>query len=104
MMMMMMMGDERKQTKSSFCVNARRRGTTTTSVITKASSSSSSSSSSSEEGGGGWVEHLKSIELSKNAGRVLLGLVALSYGAFVRVFKNGLRESRSTVGWHVRYD
>ena len=80
MMMMMMMGDERKQTKSSFCVNARRRGTTTTSVITKASSSSSSSSSSSEEGGGGWVEHLKSIELSKNAGRVLLGLVALSYG------------------------
>ena len=80
LMMMMMMGDERKQTKSSFCVNTRRRGTTTTSVITKASSSSSSSSSSSEEGGGGWVEHLKSIELSKNAGRVLLGLVALSYG------------------------
>ena len=74
----MILGDERKQTKSSFCVNTRRRGTAT-SVITKASSSSSSSSSSEEEGGG-WVEHLKSIELSKNAGRVLLGLVALSYG------------------------
>ena len=38
----------------------------------------SSSSTSSE--GGSWVTRLKSIELSKNAGRFLLGLVALSYG------------------------
>ena len=55
-------------------------------VVTSSSSSSGkngvvmSSSSSSSEKKGGWFERLQAAELSTNAGRFLLGLVALSYG------------------------
>jgi drug/metabolite transporter (DMT)-like permease len=57
------------------------------SVVVASSSSSSgkngvvmSSSSSSSEKKGGWFERMQAAELSTNAGRFLLGLVALSYG------------------------